>query len=261
MPRHLGREGEPGRADRAVPRRAADDVRRLHGVLGRRGGTGAAAGGDGEGHGGEESDPAHDRAMVASSRVERICVFCGANTGTAPVYGDTARALAETLVRRGLGVVYGGGAVGLMGILADAALAAGGEVVGVIPQHLVDQEVGHRGLADLRVVGSMHERKALMAELADGFVALPGGWGTLEELIEVLTWAQLGLHGKPVGLLNAAGYFDPLLAFRDDAVAAGFVRPEHRDLLLVEDNADALLDRFAAYAPPAPRYGGEPPPP
>lgn len=193
--------------------------------------------------------------------MRRICVFCGASTGTDPRYAEAARGLAETIVQRGLGVVYGGGAVGLMGVVADAARAAGGEVTGVIPRHLVDREIGHRGLDDLRVVDSMHERKAQMAELADGFVALPGGWGTLEELIEVLTWAQLGLHRKPVGLVNVTGYFDPLLAFRDAAVAAGFVRPEQRDLLLVENDAEALLDRFAAYVPPEPRYAGEPSPP
>lgn len=193
--------------------------------------------------------------------MQRICVFCGANTGTAPVFRGAAVALAEAIVRRGLGVVYGGGAVGLMGELADAARAAGGEVIGVIPRHLVDREIGHRGLDDLRVVGSMHERKALMSELADGFAALPGGWGTLEELVEVVTWAQLGLHGKPVGILNVTGYFDPLLAFRERAIAAGFVRADHRDLLLVAEDPDELLDRFEAHVPPPPRYVGEPPRP
>lgn len=193
--------------------------------------------------------------------MQRICVFCGANTGTAPVFRGAAVALAEAIVRRGLGVVYGGGAVGLMGELADAARAAGGEVIGVIPRHLVDREIGHRGLDDLRVVGSMHERKALMSELADGFAALPGGWGTLEELVEVVTWAQLGLHGKPVGILNVTGYFDPLLAFRERAIAAGFVRADHRDLLLVAEDPDELLDRFEAHVPPPPRYAGKPPQP
>ncbi|HET8606235.1 MAG TPA: TIGR00730 family Rossman fold protein [Gaiellaceae bacterium] len=193
--------------------------------------------------------------------MKRICVFCGANTGTAPVFRGAAIALAEAIVRRGLGVVYGGGAVGLMGELADAARAAGGEVIGVIPRHLVDREIGHRGLDDLRVVGSMHERKALMSELADGFAALPGGWGTLEELVEVVTWAQLGLHGKPVGILNVTGYFDPLLAFRERAIAAGFVRADHSDLLLVAEDPDELLDRFEAHVPPPPRYAGEPPRP
>ena len=191
--------------------------------------------------------------------MRRICVFSGASPGADPRFAEAARALAEALVRRGLGIVYGGGAVGLMGEVAEAARAAGGEVTGVIPQHLVDREIGHRGLDDLRVVGSMHERKALMAELADGFVALPGGWGTLEELVEVLTWAQLGLHGKPVGLLNVAGYWEPLLALRDHAVAAGFVREEHRDLLLVAETPDELLDRFEAHVPPPPRYAGPPP--
>jgi uncharacterized protein (TIGR00730 family) len=178
--------------------------------------------------------------------VRRICVFCGASPGADPRFAEAGRALAEALVRRGLGIVYGGGAVGLMGEVAEAARAAGGEVTGVIPQHLVDREIGHRGLDDLRVV-------------ADGFVALPGGWGTLEELVEVLTWAQLGLHGKPVGLLNVAGYWEPLLALRDHAVAAGFVREEHRDLLLVAETPDELLDRFEAHVPPPPRYAGPPP--
>ena len=199
-------------------------------------------------------------APLASYPMERICVFCGASPGRDPAFAAAAGDLAAALVRRGLGLVYGGGAVGLMGELADAVLAAGGRVTGVIPRHLVDREIGHRGLDDLRVVGSMHERKALMAELADGFVALPGGWGTLEELIEVLTWAQLGLHAKPVGLLDVAGYFEPLLAFRDRALAEGFVREHQRDLLLVAASPDALLDRFEAHVPPPPRYG-EPPPP
>jgi uncharacterized protein (TIGR00730 family) len=173
-----------------------------------------------------------------------LCVYCGSNVGADPAFADAARALAELLAGRGIRVVYGGGKVGLMGVLADAALAAGGEVVGVIPQHLVDREIGHAGLTELRVVGSMHERKALMAELADGFVALPGGIGTLEELIEAYTWSQLGLHAKPLGVLNVNGYYDALEAFLDQAVLARFLRPEHRAVLAVEAEVGALLDRL-----------------
>src|SRR5947207_1854347 len=144
--------------------------------------------------------------------MRRVCVFCGSSTGARRVYADAARTLAATLVRRGLGLVYGGGSIGLMGVLADAVLAAGGEVTGVIPRALATKEIAHRSLPDLRVVETMHERKATMAALADGFVALPGGFGTLEELLEVVTWTQLGLHAKPAGLLNVEGYFEPLAA-------------------------------------------------
>lgn len=194
--------------------------------------------------------------------MQRVCAFCGASSGRSPAYLEAAAAFGGTLGERGLGLVYGGGRVGLMGAVADAVLAAGGEAIGVIPQELVDRELAHGGLSELHVVGSLHERKALMAELADGFVALPGGWGTLEELIEVLTWAQLGLHGKPIGLLDAAGYYEPLLALRERAIAEGFVRPEHRDLLLVARTPEELLERFEAHVAPPPRYryGGEPPP-
>ena len=183
--------------------------------------------------------------------VRRVCVFCGSSPGASPAYAAAARRLAEVLVRRGVGLVYGGGSVGLMGVLADAALAAGGEVTGVIPRALWEREVGHAALPDLRVVETMHERKALMAELADGFVALPGGLGTLEEFFEVWTWAQLGIHAKPCGVLNVAGFFDPLLAFLDHAVAARFVREVHRAMVLVEPEPDALLDRMVAYRAPA----------
>ncbi len=158
--------------------------------------------------------------------------------------------MGQTLARRGLGLVYGGGSVGLMGAVADAALAAGGEVIGVIPEVLQIRELAHRSLTTLHVVGSMHERKALMAELSDGFVALPGGMGTLEELSEVLTWAQLGLHARPIGLLDVAGYYQPLADFFDRAVGAGFLRPAHRALLLVGHEPGALLDRFAAWRGP-----------
>lgn len=183
--------------------------------------------------------------------MKRICVFAGSNSGGSAGYFAAASDLGRTLATRGLGVVYGGAHVGLMGALADAALAAGGQVTGVMPEALVAKEVAHRGLSELRVVKSMHERKAMMAELADGFVALPGGLGTLEEFFEVLTWAQLGLHGKPCGLLNIQGYFDGLLAFLDHSVAEGFVKAEHRAMIPVAGASDALLDAMAAYQPPA----------
>ena len=181
--------------------------------------------------------------------MRRICVFCGSNAGASPVYADVARALAHELARRGMGLVYGGGRVGLMGVVADAALAAGVEVIGVIPQSLVALEVGHRGLRDLRVVRSMHERKALMAELSDGFVALPGGYGTLDEFCEVLTWAQLGLHRKPCAALNVNRYFDPLLALLDHAVAERFLSRAHRQFILVGAEPAPLMDAMLAYRP------------
>ncbi|HSP96919.1 MAG TPA: TIGR00730 family Rossman fold protein [Candidatus Dormibacteraeota bacterium] len=187
---------------------------------------------------------------MAPSGLRRLCVFCGSSPGGADDFSLAAERLGRALAAAGIGLVYGGASVGLMGRLADSALAAGGEVVGVIPRALVDQEVAHHGLADLRIVASMHERKALMADLADGFVALPGGLGTLDELFEILTWAQLGLHGKPVGLLDVGGYFAPLLAFLDGAVAARFLAPAHRAMLLVRDDPAALLAAFRAYQPP-----------
>jgi hypothetical protein len=179
-----------------------------------------------------------------------LCVYCGSNTGADPEFAAATRAMAALLAERGIRVVYGGGKVGLMGVLADAALAADGEVVGVIPQHLIDREIGHAGLTELHIVGSMHERKALMAELADGFVALPGGVGTLEELVEVYTWSQLGLHRKPLGLLNVSGYYDGLAAFLDHAVRERFLRAEHRAVLAVEPRPEALLDRLEQAEPP-----------
>jgi uncharacterized protein (TIGR00730 family) len=182
--------------------------------------------------------------------MKRICVFCGSSAGTNPLYADAARRMGRTLARRGLGLVYGGGGVGLMAAVADAALDAGGEVVGVIPRALQLREFAHDRLTELHVVGSMHERKAKMAELSHGFVALPGGMGTLEEFAEVLTWAQLGLHERPCGLLDVAGYYRPLVAFFDHAEAEGFLRPEHRRLVLAADDPDALLDRFLAWEPP-----------
>jgi uncharacterized protein (TIGR00730 family) len=182
--------------------------------------------------------------------LRRICVFCGSSPGAHPQYRQAARELAGVLVAEGIGLVYGGGSIGLMGEIADAALAEGGEVIGVIPHQLVGWEVAHPGLSDLRVVGSMHERKAIMSELSDAFIALPGGLGTLEELFEILTWLQLGLHLKPAGLINVAGYYTGLRAFLDHAVAEGFLRQEHRELLIVEDEPAALLSRMRAFRPP-----------
>ena len=183
--------------------------------------------------------------------MRRVCIFCGSSNGARAVYVEAARAMGAALTRRRIGLVFGGGRVGLMGVLADAVLAAGGEVTGVIPEALVAKELAHNGLSDLRVVGSMHERKALMAELADAFVALPGGYGTFEEFCEVVTWTQLGFHRKPCGLLNVDGFYEPLLAFFDHAVAEGFVRPGHRALVLEERDPERLLDLLSRYQPPA----------
>jgi len=181
--------------------------------------------------------------------VRRVCVYAGSNPGNDLIYAQAARELADLLAERGIGLVYGGGRVGLMGVLADTALAAGGEVIGVMPQALVDREIAHEGLTELRVVASMHERKALMAELSDAFVAVPGGLGTLEELIEIYTWSQLGIHAKPCGVLNVDGYYDHLAAFLDHAVAAGFLKAEHRAVLSVASEPGELLERLAAYVP------------
>jgi uncharacterized protein (TIGR00730 family) len=183
--------------------------------------------------------------------VQRVCVFCGSSPGARPAYGDATEEFARLLVEEGIGVVYGGGAVGLMGRLADSVLAAGGEVIGVIPEALVAREIGHKGLSELRVVGSMHERKALMADLADAFVALPGGLGTLEELFEVYTWAQLGLHRKPCAILNVEGYYDGLAAFLEQAVSERFLRRETRELLIIETDAAVLIDRLRSFRPEA----------
>jgi uncharacterized protein (TIGR00730 family) len=185
--------------------------------------------------------------------VTRICVFCGSAPGRRDAYGAAARVLGAELCRRRLGLVYGGGSVGLMGILADAVLTGGGEAIGVIPGPLATPELAHTGLTELRVVASMHERKATMAALADGFVALPGGLGTVEEILEILTWAQLGIHAKPVGLLDVAGYWDRLVDMLAHAVREGFVRPPDARLLLVSDSPVDLLDRFAHWHPPATR--------
>ncbi len=180
-----------------------------------------------------------------SNLTGRICVFTGSRHGVLPEYADAAKQLGRELVARGYGLVYGGGKVGLMTVIADTVLELQGHVTGVIPNSLVSKEVAHFGLSDLRVVGSMHERKALMAESSDGFIAMPGGIGTMEELFEVLSWAQLGLHEKPCGLLNVAGYYDPLIQFLDHAVEQDFIKPKHRALMIVESEPGRLLDRFA----------------
>jgi uncharacterized protein (TIGR00730 family) len=188
--------------------------------------------------------------------MKKLCVFCGSNAGNAAIYAEQVRRFGELLAARKRGVVYGGGHVGLMGVLADAVLSGGGEVIGVIPQSLVDHELAHTGLTKLHVVGTMHERKALMADLADGFVALPGGFGTADELMEILTWAQLGLHSKPIGLLQVNGFFEPLLAWLDRCVVEGFVRPVHRRLLLSADDPEGLLAALEQHAagPPVPKW-------
>ena len=180
----------------------------------------------------------------------RLCVFCGSNVGARPEYAAAAREFAAAAVRRGLGLVYGGGNVGLMGVVADAALAAGGEVIGVIPSALQAKELAHAGLTELHVVRSMHERKAVMADLSDGFAALPGGVGTLEELFEILTWGQLGIHAKPVGVLDTAGFFQPLLALLDHQVEEHFLKPKHRALVQVAAEPERLVEVLLK-APPA----------
>ena len=181
--------------------------------------------------------------------MKRLAVYCGSATPADPRFIASARAAGAERARRGSGVVYGGGRLGLMGAVADAALAAGGEVIGVIPQALVGLEVAHRGLSELRVVETMHQRKQLFTDLADGFLTLPGGTGTMDELWEALSWAQLGYHAKPVGLLNVAGFYDGLLAFNATMAATGFLRPQHRALLLADDDLDGLLARMAAFVP------------
>lgn len=188
---------------------------------------------------------------TAPTPLRHICVYAGASSGADERFRDAAGDLARAIVGRGLGIVYGGGNIGLMGALADAAVAAGGEVVGVIPRALLEKEVAHSGLTDLWVVDSMHERKARMADLARAFIALPGGIGTLEELIEVFTWTQLGLHEKPVAVLNVAGYWDGLLSLLDDAVTQRFLRPEHRALLLEGTDPEALLSALESWRLPA----------
>ncbi len=188
----------------------------------------------------------------------RICVFLGSSPGRDPAYAHAAAQFGGLLARRGIGLVYGGGTVGLMGVIADAASAGGGEVIGIIPEALRKREHDHQGISELHVVKTMHERKAMMARLSDGFVCLPGGIGTLEELFEVWTWAQLGYHSKPCGLLDVAGFYAPMSTFIDHVVAEGFLQPQHRATLLIEREPEALLDRMAQYlAPPTPHWIGE----
>jgi uncharacterized protein (TIGR00730 family) len=181
--------------------------------------------------------------------VKRIAIYCGSATPADPMFIEVARQVGRTLAERGIGVVYGGGRLGLMGAVADAALAAGGEVIGVIPRALVDAEVAHRGCTELRVVENMHERKALFTDLSDGFITLPGGVGTMDELWEAVSWAQLGYHEKPVGLLNVAGFYTGLIAFNAHMIATGFIRPQHSGILIVDDGLERLLSKMAAYQP------------
>src|SRR5262245_5918387 len=183
--------------------------------------------------------------------MRRLCVFCGSSTGSRPAYADAARALGGALARRGLGLVYGGGSIGLMGVVADAVLAGGGTAIGIIPRGLYSAEIAHAGLSELRVGSGMPERKEVMATLADGFIALPGGLGTFEELLEMLTWLQLGIHRKPVALLDVDGYWRGLRQLLDDAVVGGFVEPARAAMLLTDTDVDELIDRLVASEPPA----------
>lgn len=179
--------------------------------------------------------------------IRRVCVFCGSSMGSRPEFAQAASGLADCLIANGQGLVYGGAQVGLMGLIADRVLARGGEVTGVIPQQLVDKEIAHGRLTQIHVVKTMHERKALMADLSDGFVALPGAYGTLDELFEIITWAQLGIHAKPIGVLNVLGYFDRLMEFLDGCVGGGFLKASNRELFLVDTDAGRLLERMAAH--------------
>lgn len=183
-------------------------------------------------------------------KIKRICVYCGSSPGKNPAYTLAAKSLANAMCERGIGLVYGGAAIGVMGAVADAVLAAGGEAIGIIPESLAVKEVAHENLTDLHVVASMHERKAMMADLSDGFVALPGGWGTLEEIFEILTWAQLGFHEKPCALLNIEGYYDNLIRFMENAFEQKFVNELCRPMLIKADEPAALLDQFAIYSAP-----------
>lgn len=182
--------------------------------------------------------------------MKSICIFLGANPGNDPKYADAARAMGRELARRNITTVYGGSNMGLMGILAESAMEAGGNVVGVIPRSLVQKEVAHTGLSELHIAESMHERKALMAELSDGFIAMPGGIGTMDEIFEIFTWAQLGFHTKPCGLLNVDGYYDPLLGFLDNVVNEGFLKGMHREKLVTGTTPSEIIDAFAYYEPP-----------
>ncbi len=185
------------------------------------------------------------------SAIRRICVFCGSSAGTRPAYREAARQVGHALAENRIGLVFGGGKVGLMGAVADAALERGGEAIGVIPHALVAREIAHPGVTEMRTVNSMHERKALMADLSDAFIALPGGYGTLEEFCEALTWSQLGIHKKPCGLLNVEGYYDPLIEFLDAAVAEGFLKAENRQLVIVDTDAEAMLSALEQFQPAA----------
>jgi uncharacterized protein (TIGR00730 family) len=181
--------------------------------------------------------------------IKRVCVFCGSSRGDNPVYSETARKLGQVLAGRGLELVFGAGHIGLMGVLADAVIAAGGKTSGVIPRSMVERELAHTGLDHLHIVETMHERKSLMADLSDAFIALPGGFGTADELFEILTWAQLGIHQKPIGLINIAGFFDPLLAWLERTVADGFLKPNHRRLLIEAATVEEVLDRLHQFRP------------
>ena len=182
--------------------------------------------------------------------MDKVCVYCGSSSGSNTAYAESAKQLAQALLKRDIGLVYGGASIGLMGELADAMLAGGGTVVGVIPKALAKKEVAHGGLSELTIVDSMHERKATMAKAADGFIALPGGLGTLEELFEMLTWAQLGIHSKPCAILNSAGYYNQLIDFLDRAVEENFIKPVYRNMLVIDHDAVNLLDKMLAYEPP-----------
>jgi len=188
--------------------------------------------------------------MATQRQMNRICVFCGTNPESRPEYGAAARQLGQILASQGIELVYGGASVGIMGQLADSVHEHGGHVTGIIPQQLVEKEAAHTGIPDLIVVASMHQRKSQMADMSDGFIALPGGIGTLEGFFEILTWGQLGIHAKPSGILNVAGYFDALSRFLDHAVAEGFLTEAHRNAIIVESSPDRLLDRLRAYTPP-----------
>ncbi len=189
--------------------------------------------------------------------MHRVCVFCGSSVGARPEYAGAAKLLGRLLVDRGIGLVFGGGRVGLMGVIADAVLEAGGEAIGVIPHALASREIAHQRLTRLHVVGSMHERKAMMAELSDAFIAMPGGFGTYEELFEAITWTQLGVHRKPCGLLNVAGFYDPIVQFIDHAVTERFVRSQHRAIVLVDADPAGLLDQLGRVElPDVPKWIG-----
>lgn len=182
--------------------------------------------------------------------IRRLCVFCGSASGQRAEYTEAAVAVGQLIGARGMELIYGGGSIGLMGAIADAALSSGARVVGVIPKRLARKEIAHHGLSELHIVASMHERKAKMADLSDAFVALPGGMGTMDELFEILTWGQLGEHAKPIGLLNVAGYYDSLLALMETMIAEKFVKEKHRDLLVVDTEVDRLIDRILEHQPP-----------